>query len=67
MNHPGEAWRYDTGITVLGALIERTAGKWIIEAAELHGNRGRETETLKAFLSRQVDGPVRLAYGRLST
>ena len=48
-------------------VIERTAGKWIIEAAELHGNRGRETETLKAFLSRQVDGPVRLAYGRYST
>ena len=47
-------------------VIERTAGKWIIEAAELHGNRGRETETLKAFLSRQVDGPVRLAYGRFS-
>ena len=46
--------------------IERTAGKWILEAAELHGNRGRETETLKAFLSRQVDGPVRLAYARLS-
>ena len=47
-------------------VIERTAGKWVIEAAELHGNRGRETETLKAFLSRQVDGPVRLAYGRFS-
>jgi hypothetical protein len=47
-------------------MIERTAGKWIIEAAELHGNRGREAEALKAFLSRQSDGPVRLAYGRLS-
>jgi predicted P-loop ATPase len=46
-------------------VIERTAGKWIIEAAELHGNRGREAEALKAFLSRQTDGPVRLAYGRL--
>lgn len=46
-------------------VIERTAGKWIIEAAELHGNRGREAEALKAFLSRQIDGPVRLAYGRL--
>jgi len=46
-------------------VIERTAGKWIIEAAELHGNRGREAEQLKAFLSRQTDGPVRLAYGRL--
>jgi hypothetical protein len=48
-------------------VIERTAGRWLIEAAELHGNRGREVEQLKAFLSRQTDGPVRLAYARLST
>jgi predicted P-loop ATPase len=48
-------------------VIERTAGRWIIEAAELHGNRGREAEALKSFLSRQVDGPVRLAYDRLPT
>jgi hypothetical protein len=48
-------------------VIERTAGKWIIEAAEMHGNRGRETEQLKAFLSRQVDGPVRMAYARRPT
>ena len=48
-------------------VIERTCGKWIIEASEMHGHRGRETEQLKAFLSRQVDGPVRLAYGREST
>lgn len=48
-------------------VIERTTAKWIIEASEMHGHRGRESETLKAFLSRQVDGPVRLAYGRLST
>jgi predicted P-loop ATPase len=47
-------------------VIERTAGKWIIEAAEMHGNRGREAEQLKAFLSRQVD-VARLAYGRLPT
>jgi hypothetical protein len=46
-------------------VIERTAGKWIIEASELHGHRGREAEQMKAFLSRQVDGPVRLAYGHL--
>jgi len=46
-------------------VIERTKGKLIIEAAELQGIRGREAETLKAFLSRQTDGPVRLAYGRL--
>lgn len=48
-------------------VIERTCGKWIIEASEMHGHRGRETEQLKAFLSRQTDGPVRLAYGREST
>ena len=48
-------------------VSERTAGKWIIEAAEMHGNRGREAEQLKAFLSRQIDGPVRLAYGRMPT
>lgn len=48
-------------------VIERTTGRWIIEAAELHGNRGREAEALKAFLSRQTDGPVRLAYARMPT
>ncbi len=46
-------------------VIERTSGRWIVEAAELHGNRGKEAEQMKAFLSRQSDGPVRLAYGRL--
>jgi predicted P-loop ATPase len=44
--------------------IEKSAGVWIFEAAELHGGR-RDTDTLKASLSRQVDGPTRLAYGRL--
>jgi predicted P-loop ATPase len=48
-------------------MIERTCGRWIIEAAELHRRRGRETEDIKASLSRQCDGPVRLAYGRYST
>lgn len=66
---PEEAWFSDD--LPLGVdsklVIERTAGKWIIEAAEMHGNRGKEAEQLKAFLSRQVDGPVRLAYGRLPT
>ncbi len=46
-------------------VIESTQGKWLIEAAELVG--GRDVDKLKAFLSRQVDGPVRLAYGRVST
>ena len=27
MNQPGEVWRYDTSITLLGALIERVTGK----------------------------------------
>lgn len=64
---PDESWFSDD--LPLGVdskqVIERTTGKWILEASELHGNRGREVEALKAFLSRQIDGPVRLAYGRL--
>ena len=44
-------------------VIERTAGKWILEASELHGNRGKEAEQLKHL--RQSDGPVRLAYAHL--
>jgi hypothetical protein len=47
-------------------VIERTAGKWIIEAAELVNMRKTQVEMLKSFLSRQVDGPVRLAYGRFA-
>jgi predicted P-loop ATPase len=46
-------------------LIERTSGKWIIEASELHGYSNADVEKLKAQLSRQTDGPVRLAYARV--
>lgn len=46
-------------------IIERTLGKWIIEAADLSGMPKSQTEHLKATLSRQVDGPVRMAYGRM--
>ena len=46
-------------------IIERTAGKWIIEASELTGLGKREGDHLKSMLSRQVDGPVRMAYARL--
>ena len=46
-------------------IIERTVGKWIIEAAELSGMRPAHVEHLKSMLSRQVDGPVRLAYARM--
>lgn len=46
-------------------IIERTAGKWLIEASELQGYTNSEIERLKGMLSRQVDGPVRLAYARI--
>jgi predicted P-loop ATPase len=46
-------------------LVERTSGKWLIEASDLSGMRHAQVEGLKGMLSRQVDGPVRLAYGRM--
>lgn len=46
-------------------IIERTLGKWIIEASDLAGKRKAEVEQLKSMLSRQVDGPARLAYARI--
>jgi predicted P-loop ATPase len=48
-------------------VIERTAGKWIIEASELQGYTNAQVDHLKGMLARQIDGPVRLAYGRRST
>ena len=47
-------------------IIERTTGKWIIEAQELSGMRKSQREHLKSMLSRMVDGPVRMAYDRLA-
>ncbi len=44
-------------------VIELTAGKWLVEFAELDGMGRREASTVKAMLSRQTDG-ARLAYGR---
>jgi len=64
---PREAWFSDD--LPLGSdakqMIERTSGRWIIEVAELVGSR-RETDHIKASLSRGTDGPVRLAYGHLA-
>lgn len=48
-------------------IIERTAGKWIIEASELKGMSGRDVDHLKSMISRSRDGPVRLAYERNPT
>lgn len=46
-------------------VIERTQGRWIIEAGELSGMGRKGVEHLKAFLSRRVDRS-RMAYGRLT-
>jgi len=46
-------------------VIEQTSGKWIIEAAELVGVRKGQVEHIKKLISKQVDGPVRMAYARL--
>ena len=43
-------------------IIERTLGKWLIEASDLAGKRKAEIDQLKSMLSRQVDGPARMAY-----
>ncbi|MEJ2117256.1 MAG: virulence-associated E family protein, partial [Alphaproteobacteria bacterium] len=48
------------------AIIEVTTGKWLVELAELDGMGKRDASTVKAMISRQVDG-ARLAYGRSST
>lgn len=45
-------------------VIERLAGRWIAEAAELKGMRKGEVEHLKGFLSRQHD-TARMSYARL--
>ena len=46
-------------------VIERTQGRWIIEAGELAGMGKKGVETLKAFLARRRDSS-RMAYGRLT-
>jgi predicted P-loop ATPase len=46
-------------------MIEATTGKWIIEVSELSGMRQSMVELLKSNLSRQVDGPARMAYAHL--
>lgn len=44
--------------------IEQTTGIWLCESAELVSPGAKGTADIKAFLSRQVDGPVRMAWGR---
>lgn len=44
-------------------VIERTSGKWIVEAGELQGLGKRDANSLKAFLSRGTE-TARMAYAR---
>jgi predicted P-loop ATPase len=46
--------------------IRQLQGPWIIEFAELHNVRGKEVETVKAFLSKQEDDLVD-KYEKLTT
>jgi hypothetical protein len=64
---PNEKWFSDDLPLNVDAkqIVERTLGKWIIEASDLSGLRASAIEHLKGMLSRQTDGPVRLAYGRI--
>ena len=65
---PDERWFSDDLRLNLHAqqLIEATLGKWIVEASDLAGKRKTEIEQLKATLSRQVDGPARMAYAHFA-
>lgn len=64
---PDEAWFSDDLPLNVDSkeLIERTSGKWLIEVSDLQGYSDRQLEKLKASLSRQTDGPVRLAYAHI--
>jgi hypothetical protein len=66
---PDESWFSDDLPLNVDAkqIIERTLGKWLIEASDMHGYSAASVEQLKAMLSRGVDGPVRLAYARMPT
>lgn len=46
-------------------VIEATAGKWIVEAAEMVGQSNKNVEHLKSMLSRTFD-EGRMAYGRMT-
>jgi predicted P-loop ATPase len=47
-------------------VIEHTAGKWLVEMAELAGMGKRDANVAKSMISRKVDR-ARLSYGRLNT
>lgn len=48
------------------AIIEATAGKWIVELSELNGMGAGDVAALKALLSAREDVPKRQAYQRVA-
>ena len=60
----GGAWFSDTFSTMQGKeAYEQVQGVWIMEVGELAGMRKAEAETIKLYISKQVDR-FRPAYGR---
>ena len=60
----GGAWFSDTFTTMHGKdAYEQVQGVWIMEVGELAGMRKAEAETIKLYISKQVDR-FRPAYGR---
>lgn len=60
----GREWFSDTFLTVQGKeALEQIQGAWLIEIAELSGFRKAEVESVKHFISKQVD-TFRAAYAR---
>lgn len=60
----GRQWFSDTFLTVQGKeALEQIQGAWLIEIAELSGFRKAEVESVKHFISKQVD-TFRAAYAR---
>ena len=60
----GGAWFSDTFSTLQGKeAYEQVQGVWLVEVGELAGMRKAEVETIKLYISKQVDR-FRPAYGR---
>jgi len=65
-NKIGMQWYSDTFTTVHGKeAFEQIQGAWVMELAELSGLRKAEVESVKHFLTKQVDS-FRPAYARVS-
>lgn len=64
LNRMGGEWFSDSLTTVQGKdAYEQLQGAWIIEMAELAATRKAEVESIKQFLTKQVDR-FRVSYGR---